>query len=190
VHHLIDAYRQVDTDLPLVIVGDNPYNPEYVKQLKGAADGRVLFVGTEYGEAFWELCANCYVYVQPSEVEGTSPVLLSAMGCGRCVVVNGIPENVDVIGEAGLAFHHNDADDLAGLLRELLDHPKWVNQLGASAKNACASTTTGTRSPSSMKSCLVECLRGSNSGANALARSPAGRAFDVEFGIPALIGNN
>ena len=134
VHHLIDAYRQVETDLPLVIVGDNPYNPEYVKQLKETADERVLFVGTEYGEGFWELCTNCYVYVQPSEVEGTSPVLLSAMGCGRCVVVNGIPENVDVIGEAGLAFHHNDADDLAGLLRELLAHPKWVRQLGALAQ--------------------------------------------------------
>ena len=84
----------------------------------------------EFGEAFWELCANCYVYVQPSEVEGTSPVVLSAMGCGRCVVVNGIQENVDAIGEAGVAFYRNDADDLAGLLRELLDKPAWVRRLG------------------------------------------------------------
>ena len=134
VHYLIDAYRQVETDFPLVIVGDNPYQPEYVQQLKDAADGRVLFVGTEFGEAFWQLCANCYVYVQPSEVEGTSPVVLSAMGCGRCVVVNGIQENVDAIGEAGLAFYRNDVDDLAGLLRELLANPAWVRQLGAAAR--------------------------------------------------------
>jgi glycosyltransferase involved in cell wall biosynthesis len=134
VHHLIAAYRQVETDFPLVIVGDNPYHPEYVQQLKDAADERVLFVGTEFGEAFWQLCANCYVYVQPSEVEGTSPVVLSAMGCGRCVVVNGIQENVDTIGEAGLAFYRNDVDDLAGLLRELLANPAWVRHLGAAAQ--------------------------------------------------------
>ena len=134
VHYLIDAYRQVETDFPLVIVGDNPYHPEYVRQLKEAADDRVLFVGSEFDEAFWELCANCFAYVQPSEVEGTSPVVLSAMGCGRCVVVNGIQENVDTIGEGGLAFFRNDVDDLAGLLRELLANPEWVRQLGAAAQ--------------------------------------------------------
>jgi glycosyltransferase involved in cell wall biosynthesis len=134
VHYLIDAHRQVETDFPLVIVGDNPYHSKYVQQLKDAADGRVLFVGTEFGEAFWQLCANSYVYVQPSEVEGTSPALLSAMGCGRCVVVNGIPENVDAIGEAGLAFYRNDVDDLARLLRELLANPAWVRRLGAAAQ--------------------------------------------------------
>jgi len=135
VHHLIDAYRKVETDFPLVIVGDNPYHPDYVRQLREMADDRVRFVGTEFGEGFWELCANCYVYVQPSEVEGTSPVLLSAMGCGRCVVVNGIQENLDAIGDAGLAYYRNDANDLAGLLGELLGAPAWVRQLGAAAQS-------------------------------------------------------
>ncbi|MEI6503732.1 MAG: glycosyltransferase family 4 protein, partial [Armatimonadota bacterium] len=134
VHHLIEAYRHVDSRLPLVIVGDNPYHQEYVQRLRHAADDRVVFVGEEFGEAFWELCANCYVYVQPSEVEGTSPVVLSAMGCGRCVVVNGIQENVDTIGEAGLAYFRNDTGDLADLLQELLAHPAWVARLGAKAQ--------------------------------------------------------
>ena len=60
--------------------------------------------------------------------------MLSAMGCGRCVVVNGIRENLDTIGEAGLAFFRNDVSDLAGLLRGLLANPKWVRQLGAAAQ--------------------------------------------------------
>lgn len=134
VHHLIDAYAKVETDFPLVIVGDNPYHPQYVKRLRDAADPRVRFIGTEYGEAFWELCGHCYAYVQPSEVEGTSPVLLSAMGAGRCVVVNGIQENLDVIGEAGLAYFRNDVEDLAGVLRELLANPDWIPRLGAAAR--------------------------------------------------------
>ncbi len=134
VHHLIEAYRRIDTSYPLVVVGDNPYHPEYVQLLRDAADDRVIFAGTEFGEAFWELCANCYVYVQPSEVEGTSPVLLSAMGCGRCVVVNGIPENLDAVGEAGLAYYPNDVADLADVLAELLDKPEWVRRLGFAAR--------------------------------------------------------
>ena len=172
-HYLIDAYRQVETDFPLVIVGDNPYHPEYVRQLKDAADGRVLFVGTEFGEAFWELCANCYVYVQPSEVEGTSPVVLSAMGCGRCVVVNGIQENVDTIGEAGLAFYRNDVDDLAGLLREFSPSPHGCAGSGLPLRRGRERSTTGRRLPTSMRSSSGRCCRGPREAAQReIGRTP------------------
>jgi glycosyltransferase involved in cell wall biosynthesis len=134
VHFLIDAFAKVKTDLKLAIVGDNPYHPKYVQQLRTHADERVLFLGTEYGEGFWELCANCYAYVQPSEVEGTSPVLLSAMGCARCVIVNGIPENRDTIGDAGIAFEMNNVDHLAEILRNIIDHPELVKALGLAAQ--------------------------------------------------------
>jgi len=134
VHNLIEAYGRVTTDLPLVIVGDNPYQRDYVERLKAAADSRVRFVGTEFGDGFWELCANCHIYVQPSEVEGTSPVLLSAMGCGRCVIVNGIPENVDAIGDAGVAYRRNDVADLARVLTQLLGEPDSVHALGSAAR--------------------------------------------------------
>lgn len=56
------------------------------------------------------------------------------MGCGRWVVVNVIQENVDVIGDAVLAFLRNDAENLAGLLRDLLAHPSWVGKLGDTAR--------------------------------------------------------
>lgn len=134
VHHLIKAFEQVKTNYHLVIVGDNPYHPEYVNSLRSTQDPRIQFVGPVYGEGFWELCSNCYIYVQPSEVEGTSPVLLSAMGCGRCVVVNGIQENLDVIGDTGLAFEKNNPQDLARILSELLEQPEYVYQLGQTAR--------------------------------------------------------
>ena len=134
VHHLIEAYRHVQTGFPLVVVGDNRYQPEYVQRLRDLADERVIFTGPQFGEAFAELCGHCYVYVQPSEVEGTSPVVLQAMGSGRCVVVNGIEENIDTVGDAGLAYFRNDTEDLAALLQELLAKPQWVRALGAAAR--------------------------------------------------------
>ena len=133
VHYLIKAYEQIKTDYPLVLVGDNPFNKEYVQSLKATKDSRIIFTGFLYGESFWELCCNCYIYVQPSEVEGTSPVLLSAMGAGRCVVVNGIQENIDVIGNTGIWFQKNNYEDLARILRELLLQPQYVTDLGNKA---------------------------------------------------------
>jgi glycosyltransferase involved in cell wall biosynthesis len=52
------------------------------------------------------------------------------MGCGRYVVVNGIQENIDVIGGAGLSFERNNSDDLARILTELLKDPERVRESG------------------------------------------------------------
>jgi glycosyltransferase involved in cell wall biosynthesis len=126
VHHLIRAFAGVRTDMPLVIVGDDPYNPEYVASLRRMADERVLFLGYVYGDAYEELCSHARVYVQPSELEGTSPALLAAMGFGNCVVVNGIPENLETIGDAGLSYPVNDIEALREILQRLADDPGEV----------------------------------------------------------------
>ncbi|GAH46823.1 unnamed protein product, partial [marine sediment metagenome] len=112
VHYLIDAFEKVNTNLNLVIVGDNKYNREYVRKLKNRNDKRIIFTGNIFGNKFKTILKNCLFYVQPSEVEGTSPILLTAMGYGRCVIVNGIPENILTIGKAGIYFKKNDVDDL------------------------------------------------------------------------------
>jgi glycosyltransferase involved in cell wall biosynthesis len=134
VHLLVDAYRELATDVPLVIVGDNPDDPAYVKRIKEQADGRVHFLGYQYGDTARQLFANCLVYVQPSVMEGNSPALMSAMACGRCVVVNGIEQNRETIGEAGLAFAPGDATDLRRILSELLADPRQISQLGLKAR--------------------------------------------------------
>lgn len=134
VHLLIEAYRTLATDIPLVIVGDNPDDPNYVKQLKARADERVRFVGYQYGDAARQLFANCLVYIQPSVMEGNSPALMSAMACGRCVVVNGIEQNRETIGEAGLAFASGDSDDLRRILSTLVVDRERIQYLGRQAR--------------------------------------------------------
>ena len=86
----------------------------------------VLFPGYVDGEAYEELCSHTFAYVQPSELEGTSPALLAAMGFGNCVVVNGIPENRETAGEAGLRYPVNDVDALGKILQRLVDDPAEV----------------------------------------------------------------
>lgn len=134
VHLLIEAYRQLETSMPLVIVGDSLDEPEYVQRLKSMADERVRFLGFVYGQAARQLFANCHVYVQPSIMEGNSPALMSAMACGRPVVVNGIEQNLETIGDAGIAFAANDASDLRAVLDGLLRDEQRVEELGTKAR--------------------------------------------------------
>lgn len=133
VHHLIAAFDTVRTDLRLVIVGDNPYDRRYVESLRAGANERVIFAGYRFDEEFAQLMRYCAVYVQPSEVEGTSPVLLTAMGYGRPVIVQGIPENLETVGDAGLAFEPGRTDVLATHLQHLIDRPEEARRWGERA---------------------------------------------------------
>ncbi|MER3458656.1 MAG: hypothetical protein C4309_08560, partial [Chloroflexota bacterium] len=134
VHHLLEAYRGLETDMPLAIVGDDPFSQDYIRQLKAMADERVRFLGYAYDRAFRQLCAHAALYVTPSAVEGTSPALLGAMGAGACVLVNGIPENLETIGDAGFSYAPNDPADLRRQLARLLASPELRRQTGQRAR--------------------------------------------------------
>ncbi|HSN74923.1 MAG TPA: glycosyltransferase family 4 protein [Anaerolineae bacterium] len=134
VHLLVEAYSQLETAIPLVIVGENPDDPAYVQSLKDKSDGRVKYLGYQYGTAARQLFANCLIYVQPSVMEGNSPALMSAMACGRCVVVNGIPQNRETIGDAGIAFEAGNPLDLRARLAELLVDRSRIAAIGQQAQ--------------------------------------------------------
>jgi glycosyltransferase involved in cell wall biosynthesis len=134
VHLLIQAFEGLRTDKTLAIVGDDPFSKEYIRSLKSTKNPKVKFLGYVYGDEYIQLCCNAYVYVTASEVEGTSPALLAAMGYGNCVVVNAIPENLETIGDAGISFRKNDVADLRAKLQELLDHPELVQQYREKAR--------------------------------------------------------
>jgi len=130
VHYLIEAFEGLETDHRLVIVGDSPYTPDYVRKLRATEDPRIVFTGYLFGDGFKQLMRNCRVYVQPSDIEGTSPVLLTAMGYARPVVVNGIPENLATVGEAGQSFPPGDVAALRQILAEILDDREVLDALG------------------------------------------------------------
>jgi glycosyltransferase involved in cell wall biosynthesis len=58
------------------------------------------------------------------------------MSYGNCVVVNGTPENLEVIADAGVSFPKNDFAELAGQLDELLKNPKLVAEYGERARHS------------------------------------------------------
>jgi glycosyltransferase involved in cell wall biosynthesis len=126
---VVRAYRDVPGDMPLVVVGDAPYAADYVRRVHAEADPRVRFPGAIYGEGYRELLFSAAVYVQATEVGGTHPALVEAMGYGRIVCYNATPENEEVAGGAGLPFDVRQPATLSGLLSKILDdldsHSVW-----------------------------------------------------------------
>lgn len=128
VHLLIRAFEQTKTDKKLVIVGDDPWEKEYVRSLRSTRDPRVVFTGGVYGDGYEQLQRNAYVFVLPDEVGGTHPALVEAMGFGNCVLVNDTPSNVETIGDAGFSYRGQDQDrDLHRQLAFLLNGPEIVS---------------------------------------------------------------
>jgi glycosyltransferase involved in cell wall biosynthesis len=50
------------------------------------------------------LLSNCLAYIHATEVGGTHPALIEAMGRGALVLYLNTPENAEVAGAAGIAF--------------------------------------------------------------------------------------
>ena len=98
------AFEKVDTAFKLALVGDAPYAAEYITQVKDTNDKRILIPGAIYGEGYRQLQSHCAVYVHATEVGGTHPALIEAMGRGAVVLYLDTPENAEVAGDAAIAF--------------------------------------------------------------------------------------
>jgi len=127
-HLVVQAYEKVKSDLPLVIVGDAPYNAEYIQQLKSTKDPRIIFTGFVFGQGYREFQSHAYFYIQATEVGGTHPALIESMGHGNCVLANDVPEHREVLSEAGLYFTTQQPDDLRTKMQLLLDQPATVER--------------------------------------------------------------
>lgn len=130
VHLLVEAYEGLETDMPLVIVGDTLYATEYRAKVMSTADKRIRFLGYIYGERYRELVENAYAYVHPLIVDGTSPALLQAMALGKCVISTDLPETMGVVEGAAITFRSQDVADLRDKLRYALDNPDKVVEYG------------------------------------------------------------
>jgi glycosyltransferase involved in cell wall biosynthesis len=136
-HHLVDAFRQIETDVKCVIVGGAEYADEYINSLKAKAlgDERIIFTGYVFGEGYHELGSNALIFVESSGVGGTHPALVEAMAHGSCVVVHNTPENMETIGDAGFGYDgQQGAQDLARVLIELLQHPGRIIEYASKAQ--------------------------------------------------------
>lgn len=132
-HRIAAAYAGVSGDVPLVMVGDAPYAEAFIAGFKRDADPRILFPGAIYGDGYRELQQHALAYVHGTEVGGTHPALVEAMGYGNCLLVNDAPENREVVGDQGLWFRAEEPDTIAAAFEAVLGDPERTEALGRGA---------------------------------------------------------
>jgi glycosyltransferase involved in cell wall biosynthesis len=92
-HYLIPAFNASNSNKKLVLIGGSPNPSPYEKRLLDMANAGVIFPGYVYGNDVNTLMSNAYCYIQPSDVEGLSPVVLTVMGLNVPMIVSDIEEN-------------------------------------------------------------------------------------------------
>lgn len=114
---LLDAYRDVAGDRPLVFVGGSSFNDEYVTELRhrATADPRIVFAGFRAGDDLDELYANAGLVVVPSRSEGQPLVVLEALARGVPIVATAIPGIAEIVTDTGAAVDLVPTDDAAAL---------------------------------------------------------------------------
>jgi glycosyltransferase involved in cell wall biosynthesis len=130
---VLRSWRKVRSDWPLVVVGDNPYDPGYLERMKSLADDRVRFTGAIYGDGYWALQKHAGVFVFACEIGGVHPALIEAMAANNAVLYLDTPENAETAADAGVKYEKSD-QDLTAKLQSLLDDPAAREQLAARAK--------------------------------------------------------
>jgi glycosyltransferase involved in cell wall biosynthesis len=132
-HRVAAAYRSVGGDLPLVMVGGAPYASRFIASFTRGADPRIVFPGAIYGEGYRELLSHALAYIHATEVGGTHPALVEAMGYGNCILVNDAVENREVAGEVALYFQAREPESLAACLSTVRQEPDMAAELGRQA---------------------------------------------------------
>ncbi len=113
--------------LELVMLGEATYDDTLGAEVRAAAGVGAHLPGPLFGSAYVGLQCNAACYVHATEVGGTHPALIEAMGAGNLCLVLDTPENREVVGEAGVFF----ADEQA--LSDLLD---WAGSLSPQERDA------------------------------------------------------
>jgi glycosyltransferase involved in cell wall biosynthesis len=133
-HYLLPAFKNSGSSRKLVMIGGSPNPSTYENELYAMASDNVIFTGFLYGDDVTRLMTNCYCYIQPSDVEGLSPVILSVMGLGVPLIVSDIEENIYAVQDTAVTFSKANADSLAEKIRFAEQHHGQMKELAVRAR--------------------------------------------------------
>jgi glycosyltransferase involved in cell wall biosynthesis len=120
------------TATSLLIVGDGHLRAD----VERAAEGYVRVLGQR--SDVQELLDAADFFVLMSEREGFSFALLEAMAHGLPAIVADIPENIEAIGDSGIAVPYGDEEATAAAMRKLTEDGNYRGTLAARARTRIA----------------------------------------------------
>jgi glycosyltransferase involved in cell wall biosynthesis len=131
------AHAAARSDMPIVMLGKATYDDELDAKVRAAAAGDAILPGPVFGDGYRALQSNARCYIHATEVGGTHPALIEAMGAGNLCLVLDTPENREVAGEEAWYFGYEA--ELVALLRKVAELPdEEVRRLGTAAQERAA----------------------------------------------------
>lgn len=134
---LLDAARQLDTHVKLVIAGTGDMEPEMRQFVQEHGLSNVEFVGHLNTEDLNRLIQDAIATIVPSEwYENYSMIVLESLASGTPVIgsrIGGIPEQI-VHGVNGLLFEMGDSADLARQMSRLIDNRSEAIEMGRAGR--------------------------------------------------------
>lgn len=135
IHLLVEAFEKLTTNKKLLLIGGSPNPDKYESEIRSTNDPRIIFPGYIYGEDTNILIKNAYAYVQPSLIEGLSPVILTVMGLGTPLICSNIKENLFITGDNASVFESGNAESLLQVLENSLNEHEKLFKMSESGKN-------------------------------------------------------
>jgi len=132
------AFTRVSGERKLVMVGGAPYAPELIRRVHEVDDPRLVLPGPIYGDGYRQLLFNCRLYIHATEVGGTHPALVEAMGAGRPVLYLDTPENREVAGPAGSRFRFDGPPVLETVLEQVLEREEDLRAMAELSRELVA----------------------------------------------------
>jgi glycosyltransferase involved in cell wall biosynthesis len=133
-HYLIPAFENLKTTKKLVLVGGSPNPSDYEKKLLSSKDTRIIFAGYVYGDDSLRLMKNAFCYIQPSDVEGLSPVILNVMYLNTPIICSNIKQNIFAVADTAILFEQGNVDSLNAALDKSLDSSELLADLAERAR--------------------------------------------------------
>jgi glycosyltransferase involved in cell wall biosynthesis len=130
------AHATATTSLGLVMLGHATYDDALEREVRAAAADNATLPGSVFGSPYLALQANARCYIHATEVGGTHPALIEAMGAGNLCLVLDTPENREVAGPD--AWFFADEGELVQRLHEVDQIPEGELQRLRAATQARA----------------------------------------------------
>lgn len=127
IQNLIKAYKLLNTDWPLVLVG-RPGNYGY-QEIKKLANQKVIFLGYIDHRDYPRLLSASTIFVFPSKFEGFGIPVLEAMSSKIPVVCSDIPALHEIAQEAVIYFNPDNVEDMAQKIQQVIDSQELRGQL-------------------------------------------------------------
>jgi glycosyltransferase involved in cell wall biosynthesis len=132
------AHAAAQTSTSLVMLGHATYDDALERDVRAAAAPNAVMPGSVFGASYVALQSNARCYIHATEVGGTHPALIEAMGAGNLCLVLDTPENREVAGPD--AWYFADEAELVHLLAQVdqLVEPALAGLRSASRTRAAA----------------------------------------------------